>query len=310
MPFFVNEPTIGGAMLAQIILTPTESKKLIAKSLAKMDIVKKAAQDGMVVVHPSSSTYFLVEELTGSRPETNYWVCGVVAPRGNCIEMGILIGDYLPKHKSTDPGDFRTWWMIKNGKLTLGAKVTDLLKQVKPTDVFIKGVNALDPQGNVGILIGDPLDGGAMGRIISFWRNKPFHLLFPVGLEKLIPTSISEAAKEAKLINYDYAMGLATGLLPCPNGENINVVTEIEAIKILSGATAVPIAAGGLGGAEGSITLILKGNEEQVKKAIELVEQSKGAKLPELRLGISCEECRSAHCQFPVSKKPWVKVSA
>ena len=91
-------------MLAQIILTPAESKKLIAKAVARMDVVRQAARDGMVVLHPSSSTYFIVEELIGARPETNFWVCGVVAPRGNCIEMGILVGDFLPKKKST-----RSW---------------------------------------------------------------------------------------------------------------------------------------------------------------------------------------------------------
>ena len=165
------------------------------------------------------------------------------------------------------------------GNSRLGKKFRIFLSRLKPTDVFIKGVNALDPQGNVGILIGDPLEGGPMGRIISTWRKKPFHLIFPVGLEKLIPMPISEAAQEAKLTKYDYAMGLATGLLPCPNGENVNVITEMQAINILSGATAVPVAAGGLGGAEGAITLVLKGNEEQVKKAIEFVEQSKGAEL-------------------------------
>jgi hypothetical protein len=180
-------------MLAQISLTPTESKKLIAKSVANLGIVKQAAIDGMVVLHPSSSTYFLVEELTGTKPETNYWVCGVVAPRGNCFEMGILVGDHLPRRVNTDPGEFRTWWVIRNGKLSIGEKVSKLLEQVKHTDVFIKGVNALDPQGNVGILIGDPMGGGPLGRILSAWRKISFHLVFPVGLEKLIPTPISQA---------------------------------------------------------------------------------------------------------------------
>jgi hypothetical protein len=293
-------------MLAQVILTPTESKKLIAKAIAGMDVVKQAFKSGMVFIHPSSSTYFIVEELIGTRPDTNFWVCGVVAPRGNCIEMGILVGDFLPKNKTTDYGDFKTWWIIKNGRLTIGEKVSDLLKQVQPTDVFIKGVNALDPQGNVGILIGDPSEGGPMGLILSTWRKKPFHLVFPVGLEKLIPIPVSEAAREAKLTKYDYAMGLATGLLPCPNGDGVNVITETQAINILSGATAVPIASGGLGGAEGAITMVIKGDDEQVTKAIDFVEKSKGAKLPQLRLCNNCEECPSQHCQFPLGKKPWV----
>jgi hypothetical protein len=58
-------------MLAQIVLTPAESKKLISKAIAKIDVVKQAATEGMVVLHPSSSTYFIVEEITGAKPKTN-----------------------------------------------------------------------------------------------------------------------------------------------------------------------------------------------------------------------------------------------
>jgi len=292
-------------MLAQIVLTPAESKKLIAKAIANMDIVRQAATEGMIVLHPSSSTYFIVEELTGTKPETNYWVCGVVAPRGTCIEMGILVVGYLPRSATTDPGEFQTWWVIRNGKLSIGEKVSKLLEQAKHTDVFIKGVNALDHQGNVGILIGDPIGGGPLGRILSAWRKISFHLVFPVGLEKLIPIPISQASKEAKQTKYSYAMGLATGLLPCPRGEKVTIVTEIDAIKMLSGAIAVPMAAGGLGGAEGAITMVVKGSEQQVKQAINFAEQSKGAKLPQLRLG-HCKECPGAHCRFPVADKHWV----
>jgi hypothetical protein len=66
----------------------------------------------------------------------------------------------------------------------------------------------------------------------------------------------------------------------------------------------VPIAAGGLGGAEGAITMVIKGNEEQVNKAIDYIEQSKGAKLPQLRLR-NCEGCPAGHCRFPVGNKHW-----
>ena len=76
-------------MLAQIVLTPAESKKLIAKAIARLDAVQQAAQKGIVALHPSSSTYFIVEEITGQKPKTNYWVCGVVTPRGMCVEMAM-----------------------------------------------------------------------------------------------------------------------------------------------------------------------------------------------------------------------------
>ena len=92
--------------------------------------------------------------------------------------------------------------------------------------------------------------------------------------------SIREAAKEAKLTKYEYGMGMPVGLFACPAGMTVN---ELPAIEILSGAGAIPIAAGGLGGAEGALTLVVKGRDDQVRKALEFVEQSKGAKLPQLR---------------------------
>jgi hypothetical protein len=283
-------------MLAQVNLTPTESKKLIAKAIARLDTVSQAAKEGMILLHPSSSTYFIVEEITGVKPRTNYWVCGVVAPKGMCVEMGTAVGGQTVA--SLDPRELRYLWVIKDEKLTTGGTISEYLDSMGPADVYIKGVNALDPQGNVGILIGMPL---SISHVIAAWRKKNFNLIFPVGLEKLIPTPIKQAAKETKRTKYDYAMGLPIDLFPCPQGKT---VTEVDAIEILSGATAVPIAAGGLGGAEGTITLVIKGNEEQVKKAVDFVEQSKGAKLPQLRL-FNCYQCPDPHCRFPVGDKHW-----
>ena len=120
-----------------------------------------------------------------------------------------------------------------------------------------------------------------------------------------LPGDISEASKEAKQTKHDYAMGLSCGLLPLPRGE---IITEIDAIRILSGAMAIPIGAGGLGGAEGAITLVIKGGDEQVKKAIDYSEQSKGARLPQLRLP-NCFNCQPRPCRFPVRDKHWAPLS-
>jgi hypothetical protein len=286
-------------MLAQVVLTPTESKKLIAKAIARLDVVRQAAIEGIVVLHPGSSPYFVIEEITGKKPETDFWVCGAVTPKGMCGDMGVR--DYLPHSPGGKLGEFRNHWIIKNGKLSVGEPLSEWLEHMRPTDVYIKGVNALDPQGHVGILIGDPRDGGPLGWVVNAWREKNFNLIFPAGLEKLIPISISEAAKEAKQAKYDYGMGTAAGLYPCPT--TARVVTELDAIKILSGGTAIPVAAGGLGGAEGAITLVITGGEKEVKKAIDFVEQSKGARLPQLRLS-NCKGCPRP-CRFPVGDKHW-----
>ncbi|MBN1188142.1 MAG: hypothetical protein JXA46_00165 [Dehalococcoidales bacterium] len=287
-------------MLAQVVLTPAESKKLIAKAIARLDVVKQAATDGMIVIHPSSSTYFIIEELTGSKPRTNYWVCGVVTPRGMCVEMAMASGDRSPRTEKFDPGKLRGLWAIKKGKVVTDGTTSELMEQMTPGDVYIKGVNALDSQGNVGILVGER---GGLGVVLSAWKKKQFTLIFPAGLEKLIPISVRQAAIEAKQAKYEYGMGLPAGLFAYPSGRSI---TEIDAVKILSGAVAVPIASGGLGGAEGAATLIIKGRNKQVKDALGFIEQSKGAKLPALRLS-NCSDCSVPHCRFPVGDKHWVQ---
>jgi hypothetical protein len=137
--------------------------------------------------------------------------------------------------------------------------------------------------------------------VISTWRKKKFTLIYPAGLEKLIPIPIQQATMEAKQAKYEYGMGLPAGLFPCPNGKTI---TEIDAVKILGGAVAIPIASGGLGGAEGATTLIIKGTKGQVRDAIEFIEQSKGATLPTLRLS-NCSDCPVPHCRFPIGDKHW-----
>jgi hypothetical protein len=300
-------------MLAQVSLIPAESKKLIAKAVTKMEIVQKALKEGLIVMHPSSSTYFIVDEVTGHKPPTNVWVCGAIVPKGACGEVGVWMGahrifaDVEQRDESSakpSPGVFHHSWVLRKGEFSRQEPLSALLEEMGPNDVYIKGVNALDIEGKVGVLWGNVVEGGTAALVMSTQRRKGYNVIFPVGLEKLIPFTIKEVAKEAKRFEYDYAMGTSCGLLPC---EGL-AVTELKAIEILSGATAIPISAGGLGGAEGAITLVIKGDKEQVTKAIQYIEDSKGASLPQVRLQ-SCDDCcvPVSVCTFRLKDKPWVK---
>lgn len=288
-------------MLAQVILTPTESKRLIARAVADMRVVRRAAQEGMVVLHPSSSTWFVVEALTGSIPTTDVWVCGAITPKGACGDMGVHAGE-RSLNKVSGPGGFPHSWVIRGGRLSTGETLDELMAKMGPDDVYVKGVNAVDTEGNVGIMIGNPTEGGTIGFVVSARRKRPFHLIFPVGLEKLIPLPVQQVSKEAKRVGCEYAMGAAVGLFTCTEGES---VTEIDAIRMLSGAEAIPIGAGGLSGAEGAIYLVIKGEDEQVRKAVELVEECKGARIPQVRQ-FNCHGCPNKMCAFPVTGKSWV----
>jgi len=300
-------------MLAQVSLTPTESKKLIGKAVAVMEPVKSARKRGLVVMHPSSSTYFVVEAITGDAPPTNVWLCGAIVPKGACGEIGIHMGGHSlfdPSRASDGPerkrgaGNFPFSWVLRKGAWAKQETLGELLEQMGPEDVYIKGVNALDASGNVGVLWGNDIEGGSAALVMKMQRKRGFKVVYPTGLEKLIPGSIQVAAKNAKKFQYDYAMGVSCGLLPV-KGE---VLTELKAIELLSGAQATVISAGGVGGADGAVTMVIKGEERAVRKAVEHIEDSKGAKLPAVRLA-NCADCPNplTICTFRLSGKPWVQ---
>jgi hypothetical protein len=290
-------------MRAQVVLKPAESKYLISKAVVSMDVVKKALAGGTIVLHPSSSTYFIVKEITGEEPLTRHWVPGCILPQGLCVEANtqeIRPAFDEPGKKFTADG-FPYKWVIKNRKLSSGIPLGTILEEMNSEDVYIKGCNALDIEGNAGVLFGHD-GGGTIARVMKEQKKKGFHVILPVGLEKLIPVSILEAAKAtARNDQFDYGMGMTCGLFPVSGG---TTVTEIKAIEILSGARAVPVASGGLSGAEGAVVLVIEGEKEQVNKAIEYVEQCKGAKIPQAR-ALPCHLCTSKDCRFPVQEKPW-----
>lgn len=299
---------------AQLLLTPAESKKLISQAIYEMDGVKQALKKGTVALHPSSSTYFIAQQILGRRPPTDVWVCGTILPKGLCGDMvsGVLLGSQKPDdYESSDVSftghkrPFTFTWVFKKGKLEEGRPLEEVLEELGPGDFYVKGPNALDTNGRVGILIGASSKihdeaGGTIGRAMMAARTKGFQILFPTGLEKLIPIPVEEAAKETTPRSYSYLMGHGAALLP---GEG-KVITELDAIKMLTGATAIPFAAGGLAGAEGSIAIIAKGEQAQVDKIVAIVEKVKGAKLPPVRER-NCQNCERL-CSLAGESKPWV----
>lgn len=292
-------------MRAQVILTSAEAKCLISKAIFRMDTVQQALTKGVVVIHPSSSTYFLVKEITGEVPRTTHWLLGCALPQGLCTEANIhgkLIPSPNADHDSKSRSNmFPFAWVIKNGKFLAGIRLGELLEEMSSDDVYVKGCNAVDINGNSGVLFGHD-GGGTIAHVMGIQKQKGFHVILAVGLEKLIPVSITEAARAtARHSDFDYGMGMPCGLYPVKGGTTI---TEIQAIEILSGTKATPIASGGLGGAEGATILVIEGDNEQVTKAIEFVEQSKGAKLPEAHT-LPCHLCGSGDCRFPVQDKHW-----
>jgi hypothetical protein len=290
----------GKAMIrAQVVLHPAESKKLIGKAVFEMDSVQKALREGIIVIHPSSTAYFLMEYITGKKPK-GIWLVGMIATRGTCVEGLTQRAFEADKYQElSDPANFPFSWVFRKGKFEKGLKLAQILGEMGEGDVYIKGVNAIDSHGYVGVLLAS-LAGGTIGKALSFQREKKFKIIYLAGLEKFIPTSIQDVAKETGRANTSDALGIPCGLLPI----KAKPVTEIEALKKLAGVEAVPIAAGGVGGGEGSTIMVIKGEEGEVKKAMKLVKEIKGAKLPIVEMP-DCETCHLPGCYFSGNK--WIK---
>jgi hypothetical protein len=239
----------------QAILTVSESKRLIAQAVKEMPIVKNALANGMVIIGKGTTNAYVAEEITGKKVERAAFVRGRIQPAKG--------GKKLPDVKAAPDV------ILEKGKV-LDLSLAEAVKKLKPGDVVIKGGNALDYKNKlVGVNIGAP-DAGTAGATMPYVVARKAYLVIPIGLEKLVAGDLVDLSLKMRepieSLNGLQSMFLLTG----------EIVTELEAIHVLTGATAFQCSAGGIGGAEGSVWLVFRGTKEQVTKALKLVESIQG----------------------------------
>jgi hypothetical protein len=246
-------------LLAEVVLTPSESKRLVGKAVSSMEVVEEAFKSGLIIIIKGTTNSYVAEEILKESIEKERYGRGIIVP-------GML--SYLPDEESIPD------IIIEKGKIRKDLTLEEAFKMLKTSDVLIKGANALDPDGITGVFIAcTPItDGGTIGRSLGTVVGRGVNFIIPVSLEKLIPTSIREVVTQLNDKEVNLAMGLTVNVMPTMG----KVVTEIEAFKILTGVEAVNIGAGGVGGAEGARVFLLKGDEEAVTKAFNLVQSIKG----------------------------------
>jgi len=278
-------------MRIQFVLTPTETKKLLSKAVVEMDSFKRALRDGTIAIHPSSTTVFIMDELGFHLNPDALWICGLTVPRGLCASAQILEEVY--KAGKFEPQKYTHSWVIrKGGWVREPLLLKELLNGLKEGDLYIKSPNSIDSEGKTGILF-TATGAGTIGLVMKAQRKQGFEIVLPTGLEKMINKPIKEVCRETPKHAMNFCTGTPCGLIPVEG----TVITELEAVKILSGAEAFPIAAGGVGEAEGALVMTAKGNEAQIRKAAEIMGSVKGAVLPKLHL-LECKECKRTKCHL------------
>jgi hypothetical protein len=240
--------------MKQFFLTVAMGKRLIGKAIAVHPSVTSALSNGTVVIIAGTTNGYVAEEILNSTGHSgkfsrNRFIRGVVLPPGYKVTAAGRLSD-----ESRFPGDV----VINTGTWQVGKTIDDVAASLKEGDVIIKGANALDViHKRAAVLIGNP-QGGTISVALSAVIGRRVQLIIPVGLEKRISGDLDEIASK---VNSPGSAGYR--LLPVP-GE---VVTEIEALRLLTGVKAEMVAAGGVSGAEGGIWLNIEGLPEQIQES-------------------------------------------
>ena len=261
-------------------LTSAESRRLIAKAVVAMPEFKKAWESAYLLLAGGTTNAFIAQELLGRDG---------IEP-GRCT-VGISTDGLLcvtnPDSRKSFPNVF---YKGEKSDKTLVEALADFHAET----VVIKGANAVDMNGYVGIITSG-FDGGTVPRIIGPVTSKGLKFITPVGLEKLVPSVLASAKALGGATHIDISMGADPGM--CCIGTS-TIVTEIEAIRMLFNADATLVCCGGVGGNEGAVTLAVDGDEKDIKALVEFLEtEIKGEPPVKGNKGI-CEVCRYKFCRY------------
>jgi len=245
--------------MVHLVLTPAAGKRLIAKAIAIRPDIKQALQSGTVAIVAGTTNGYVAEEILMSINQAEGF-----------SKESFFRGVTMPPSKPADgtgkaagcrvfPGDV----VIVKGRWQKGRTIFDVADEMKEGDIILKGANALDMAGRrAAVLIGDPR-GGTIIEAIRAVVGKRTRLIIPVGLEKRVSSSLDELALKVN------APGVKGPRLLPVTGE---VITELEAVSILSGTSAELFAAGGVCGAEGTVWLAVSGEKAKERKIREIAD--------------------------------------
>jgi hypothetical protein len=238
--------------MKQFVITPAAGKRLIGKALVVHPAIQTALRSGTVAIIAGTTNGYVAEELLTH-----------IGQAQDFARRRFFRGITLPPTRSTteagrvpDESEFPGDVIIVKGVWHKGRTIFDVADDLKEGDVILKGANALDlSRKRAAILIGHPKM-GTVGAALQAVIGRRVWLILPVGLEKRIPGDLDDLADK---LNAPGAHG--PRLLPVPG----QVFTELDAITLLTGASAELFAAGGVCGAEGSLRLAVSGDTEQLE---------------------------------------------
>ena len=235
----------------QYFLTPAAGKALIAKALVCRPDIREALKNGTILVIGGTTNAFAANELlkaVGADPCVTFprFHRGVAVPPGAKLQQAEQLGDLLLEHGVP--------------RFSAPDQLPEVCKTLRAGDIILKGANALNlADKTAAILLGNAETGGTIMEAARAVFARRAKLILPVGVEKRVDAPLDEL--EA-LVNDPEASGLRLCRAP---GE---AFTELDAIRLLTGAEARIIASGAVNGGEGGVYLQISGGDPETVRAL------------------------------------------
>ncbi len=244
--------------IKQYFLSPAAGKRLIAKAFLHIPSILEALENRTLVIIAGTTNGYIVEEIfklknQDSEFSKKRFFRGISLPPKHSITNEGRLSD-----ESRFPGDV----VIVKGKWDKGKTIFDVVENLQKGDIIIKGANAINLRSKqAAIYIGHPT-AGTISAALQAVLGRRVELYLPIGLEKRIDGDINDIARRLNSTN-------SSGYRYLPVSGNI--ITELEAINIITGAEAELVASGGVCGAEGSCWIAVCGSREQLRDVDALI---------------------------------------
>jgi hypothetical protein len=243
----------------QFLVTPAAGKRLIARSLLQMPSISEALEKGTVVIVAGTTNGYVAEEILSKLNQASGF------SRRRFFRGVTLPPAYKTKDtgRLEDEGGFPGDVVIDKGEWQRGKTIFDVVDELKTGDIIMKGANTVNlEKKQAAVYIGDTKKAGTINAAMQAVLGRRAQMFIPVGLEKRVHGDLNEIALK---LNSPKASG--PRLFPFCG----NIITELEALKIITGAECELVAAGGVCGAEGSCWIAVTGTAKQLGRAEDVI---------------------------------------
>ncbi len=248
------------------ILTPSQGRRIIAKGIIKLPQIQKSMNFGKIFVCRGATNAYILEEL--------FLHLQINKPfrKNNFVAGQIIMGQRFGKW-GFNPQMIEEEILLNKGQIQPFTKREDEIDLFSKDDIIIKGGNALDVNGIPAVLVGGK-NGGTIAALGGLALAKGIEIICPIGLEKTILGDVMALSNIMGTAQMELPEeGGPCGLIPMPYA---TVFTELNAFEILFDCESFHVASGGVGGAEGCVSVLIETYDEDEMKKINQFMQSIG----------------------------------